>query len=61
MVDSGRAEVEKLLEGGNVIASVAPSFVSSLGINNFEVLRNGLMQMGFADAEETARGAAAVV
>ena len=61
VVHSGRAEVEKLLEGGNVIASVAPSFVSSLGINNFEVLRNGLMQMGFADAEETARGAAAVV
>ena len=61
VVHSGRAEVEKLLEGGNVIASVAPSFVSSLGINNFEVLKNGLMQMGFAGAEETARGAAAVV
>ena len=61
VVHSGREEVEKLLEEGNVIASVAPSFVASLGINNFEILRKGLQQMGFVDAEETAIGAAAVV
>ena len=61
VVHSGREEVEKLLKEGNVVASVAPSFVASLGINNFEILRKGLKQMGFADAEETAVGAAAVV
>lgn len=60
VVHSSRTEVEQLIAQGNVIASVAPSFVASLGINNFEILRKGLKKLGFADAEETAVGAAVV-
>lgn len=46
-----------LRSGKKVIASVAPSFVSCLGLSSFEPLRNALIKMGFKDAEETARGA----
>ena len=61
VVHSERAEVEALLAGGNVYASVAPSFVSSLGIKDFTVLEDALIRLGFAGAQETAVGAAAVV
>lgn len=46
-----------LRAGRKVIASVAPSFVSCLGLQSFAPLRAALKQMGFYDAEETARGA----
>lgn len=46
-----------LYEGGKVIASVAPSFVANTGYESFEPLRQQLKEMGFFDAEETARGA----
>lgn len=50
--------VETLLQSGRkVIASVAPSFVSNLGLTGFGPLRAALRQAGFFDAEETARGA----
>lgn len=52
----------KALLNGNVpvIASVAPSFISSFGTDNFAVFRIALGKLGFAEAEETAVGAAAV-
>lgn len=54
-------EVKVLLDSGKtVVASVAPSFVSSFGLSSFEQLRSALLQLGFAYAEETAVGAAAV-
>lgn len=46
-----------LRSGKKVIASVAPSFISSLGLKSFAPLRSVLKKMGFYDAEETARGA----
>ena len=36
-VHSERADVERLLKGGNVVASVAPSFVSSFDLQDFSV------------------------
>ena len=56
-VHSERADVERLLRGGNVIASVAPSFVSSFNLQDFSVMRAALKSLGFADAEETSVGA----
>ena len=54
-------EVKRLLKKHKkVYVSVAPSFVSSFGIENFEVMRVALKRLGFFDAEETAVGAAAV-
>jgi len=49
-----------LRSGKKVIASVAPSFVSSFGISNFSILKLALARLGFDDAEETAVGAEAV-
>lgn len=40
-----------------VIASVAPSFVSSFGIDSFQILIQALKKIGFYGAEETAIGA----
>ena len=61
-VMSERGKVEALLAGKKpVFASVAPSFVSSFGSDNFEVFRDRLKALGFSDAEETARGAKSVV
>lgn len=51
----------KLLAGKKrVVASVAPSFVSSFSVGNFESFRAALKQLGFFDAFETAEGAVAV-
>ena len=53
--------VRELLKGGDrVAATVAPSFISSLGQTDFSVLRIALAKLGFAVAEETAVGAQAV-
>ena len=56
-VHTEREEVEKLLAGGKVIASVAPSFVSSFNLQDFTVMKLALGRLGFADAEETSVGA----
>lgn len=53
--------VRQLLQEGHVAASVAPSFVSSLGVDDFQVMRIALAKLGFTVVEETAIGAQAVV
>ena len=51
-------EVKALLSSGaEVVASVAPSFVSSFEIDDFLLMKIALGKLGFADAEETAVGA----
>ena len=58
---SGLDKVRALLREGHVAASVAPSFVSSLGIDDFQMVRIALAKLGFSVVEETALGAQAVV
>ena len=58
---SGMEKVRALLREGHVAASVAPSFVSSLGIDDFQMVRIALAKLGFSVVEETALGAQAVV
>ena len=61
MVHSELEEVKQMLDGGRkVVASVAPSFISSFGLTDFGVMKLALAKLGFADAEETAVGAQAV-
>ena len=61
VVHSEVDDVRKLLAGPDkVIASVAPSFISSFGLNNFVTMKLALAKLGFHDAEETAVGAQAV-
>lgn len=60
-VHSERPDVEKLLSSQKVIASIAPSFVSSFGVNDFNAFKLALGKLRFADAEETAVGARAVI
>lgn len=52
---------ELLKSGARIAASVAPSFISSLGLKDFSILRIALAKLGFSIAEETAVGAQAVV
>ena len=53
--------VRAMLKGGDrVAATVAPSFISSLGQEDFAALHIALAKLGFAIAEETAIGAQAV-
>ena len=60
-VNSELAKIEVMLAGGGqVIASVAPSFVSSFGVQSFSVMRLAITKLGFMYAEETAVGAEAV-
>ncbi|MFA7115612.1 MAG: [Fe-Fe] hydrogenase large subunit C-terminal domain-containing protein [Bacteroidales bacterium] len=60
-VHSELPEIKKILaENKEVIASVAPSFISSFGLSNFSIFRIALGKLGFSDAEETAVGANAV-
>ena len=55
------AVVRELLKSNEkVAATVAPSFISSLGQTDFSVLHIALAKLGFAVAEETAVGAQAV-
>ena len=62
IVHSETDVVENLLKGNKkVIASVAPSFVSSFKIDDFSVMQIALGKLGFAYAEETAVGANLVV
>ena len=61
VVHSEINEVRALLAGPDkVIASVAPSFISSFGLSDFGVMKLALAKLGFFDAEETAIGAQAV-
>ena len=49
-----------LARGKKVVASLAPSFVSSFGVQDFDVMAEALSELGFAETEETAIGAKAV-
>lgn len=60
-VHSELEDVKGLLKNNKVIASVAPSFISSFNLNNFAGFNEALKQVGFAFAEETARGAELVI
>lgn len=61
VVHSELDEVRRLLAGPDkVVASVAPSFISSFGLTDFDVMKLALAKLGFSDAEETAIGAQAV-
>ena len=53
---------KQLLAGPHkVIASVAPSFISSFELKDFSILKIALAKLGFSYSEETAVGAKAVV
>lgn len=58
-VHSEKEEILALLGSKDVqvVASVAPSFISSFKVNNFEEFAEALSQIGFAHAEETIVGA----
>ena len=58
IVHSSLSEIKDILNSGaKVVASVAPSFISSFGLKDFNVLKIALAKIGFYDAEETAYGA----
>lgn len=58
IVHSSLSEIKQLLSSGaKVFASVAPSFLSSFGLKDFNVFKIALAKLGFFDAEETAYGA----
>ncbi|MEG1519393.1 MAG: [Fe-Fe] hydrogenase large subunit C-terminal domain-containing protein [Clostridia bacterium] len=59
-VHSESESVLELLKSQKVIASVAPSFVSSFSCDSFAKFKIALKKIGFFDAEETAVGAHAV-
>lgn len=62
IVHSELSEVRTLLEGKEkVIASVAPSFVSSFQLTSFTSMKIALCKLGFHDAQETAYGAQEVI
>lgn len=62
IVHSESEIVENLLNSGDkIVASVAPSFVSSFGISEFSVMQIALGKLGFFYSEETAIGANLVV
>ncbi len=58
IVHSSLHDVKVILNSGSkVVASVAPSFISSFGLKDFNVFKIALAKVGFFDAEETAYGA----
>ena len=58
IVHSSLNEIKQILNSGTkVVASVAPSFLSSFGLKDFNVFKIALAKVGFFDAEETAYGA----
>lgn len=60
-VHSEADDVKALINSGEkVIASVAPSFISSFKTDDFASMRNALKKLGFYDADETSIGAKAV-
>lgn len=61
IVHSEKDDIDSLLlSNDNVVASVAPSFISSFRLRNFSQMETVLYKLGFAYAEETAVGANAV-
>lgn len=48
---------KQIRSGKQVVASIAPSFIADFDVGSIEDLREGLLQIGFADAQETAIGA----
>ena len=60
-VHSELADLDDMLKHYKVIASVAPSFISDFDVKGFEEFKKALLELGFYDAEETARGARIVV
>lgn len=51
-------KTKNLIRSGDfVVASVAPSFISSYNVSDFEFFRKILIKLGFSDASETAVGA----
>ncbi len=60
-VHSEIEKVKELLRNNKVIASVAPSFISSFHLKSFDTFNRALKKLGFAFGEETARGAKVVV
>lgn len=60
-VHSELDDVLSLLSSGRkVVASLAPSFVSSFDTQDLDVMKEALFALGFAEVEETAVGAKAV-
>lgn len=55
-----RERAKELLAKGNCYASVAPSYLSAYPQTSFPALREALLKLGFAGAEETAVGATIV-
>ena len=51
---------EMLASGKKVIASVAPSFIAEFPLMDFAAMKDALLKLGFADAQETAIGATIV-
>lgn len=49
-----------IASGAQVVASVAPAFIGSFGLDGFEPMRRALQELGVSFAEETAIGAKAV-
>lgn len=60
-VHSELDNVKELIKNNKVIASVAPSFISSFNVETFSAFNRALQKVGFEYAEETARGAQLVV
>ena len=56
-VHSELESIKELIKNNKVIASVAPSFVSSFNLKSFSSMNEALKKIGFYFAEETARGA----
>ena len=48
---------EMIASGKKVIASVAPSFIAEFPLMDFAAMKDALLKLGFADAQETAIGA----
>ena len=56
-VESTVAEIRaRIAAGEKVVASVDPSFISDLPVGSIEGMRQTLRQLGFFDADETAKG-----
>ena len=53
--------IKGLIQNNKVIATVAPSFISSFNLKTFSTMHEALKKLGFSFAEETARGAKIVV
>ena len=51
---------EMIASGKKVIASVAPSFIAEFPLMDFAAMKDALLKLGFADAQETAIGATIV-